>query len=257
MSKNRLLQIINRLKLTPKDKKDLVNIIESDQEVSLGTPDWDANEGEEGYIKNRTHSFINYIGSISKNGDSIITERETCYYPNIIVKTEAFIKKIEIIYDNNISINFGPPVSLKFSRTVNNKLEITLIDKYGYITSSNVVKFFSGINFIDDIYMPYTIARVADYELPHIKLDISQNDSNVTTLNDNSVSLTDRCVCDLYNGYYDKENALIHNGELYNGVITGIKEGKLVQYNVNLETGEITLKHEIDIAELYNKISSL
>lgn len=96
------------------------------------------------------------------------------------------------------------------------------------------------------------LAKTTDYELPHIKLDISQTDSNVTTLN--NINLTDRCVCDLYNGTYDKENALIHNGELYNGVITGIKEGKLVQYDVNFETGEITLKQTTDLELIASEI---
>lgn len=224
-------------------------------------PDWKANGGEEGYIKNRTHytTKVNIVTVSKENITStpykIIPMDPGVYYEENGVERYVTLKPQYKINNEDIEwIDFsasGPPIQL-----AHNNGFLYIKDRFNY-PRNNFTFWNESITYLSEKFIPNTIARSINYELHHIKLDISKTDSNVTTLNDNSVSLTDRCVCDLYNGYYDKENALIHNGELYNGIITGISGGKLVQYNVNLETGEITLKHEIDIAELYNKISSL
>ena len=242
---------INVIIATFSDKKLLTK-----QFISLEI-DWQNNNQEDSdSIKNRTHYISSkdeqYHNSQGINFNIIPDVDAYCYaYDNYNLSETILIKKDDTSYKTLNTATFTASI-VRIGK--NNSFFRTTVRG----SDPNAVKFvIFTVKTLDDYYIPDTIARVADYELPHIKLDISETDSNVTTLNDNSVSLTDRCVCDLYNGYYDKENALIHNGELYNGVITGISKGNLIQYDVNFETGEITLKHEIDIAELYNKVNSL
>lgn len=84
-----------------------------------------------------------------------------------------------------------------------------------------------------------------------IVFNIKDNNTNLKIIE--KFKLVDTIGCILLDDY----DIILINATYYNGTITGIKEGLYVQYNVNQTTGEITLKHEIDIVELYNKVNSL
>lgn len=114
---------------------------------------------------------------------------------------------------------------------------------------------------VEDIGATVTVTHVCyilDYERPHIKFSAVNPNYNLATLH--SLGTRNKYVCDLFAEASipnDDADWLIQNGEYFNGVITGINKGKFVQYNVDLATGVISEKANIDIVELYNKVEAI
>lgn len=262
--------------------KELITLDNFDERLSIEeynlapTPNWNANEGEAGYIENRTHYIFKtadriQTAHIQESTDPIFNKFDEyghlveLYIPiknyrddipmgyfikcndeeafvkhlygekNFTVKFYDYVYTFEPVYDESISEYYC--------------LKVSILD--GYYDSSTIIQIadydYLHPIFLKEFYIPDTIARVDNYESPHIKLSTINKEHNLTIL---PRIQTQRYVCDLFTSFnmpYGNSNWIIQNGEYFNGTITGISEGKLVQYDVNYNTGEITLKQTTDL----------
>lgn len=129
----------------------------------VGTPDWNAQAGEDGYIKNKTHGFESQRGILTNNGDSCIWQS---YYGNdLYIAIDGYPNAISIIKNaqagNTYSINSGPPTYIEITSDYTGNKIITLVDNYEY-HKFYPVRIFASVDTLDDIFIPSTIARKTD-----------------------------------------------------------------------------------------------
>ena len=208
------------------------------------TPDWNVSASEVGYIKNKTHGLKGkYTDTLGKGITKISYSSiyKFAYFTNttnspIIISLPAFEEgwKSDTYYSS---------AYIKYTYEDNAKF-IELIDPDNKFNNTTI-EFFSTVERINGIYISSEIARTKDYELPHITFYQSKKTDNLTLLS--SLTSNYHYTCDLYTGIKNNKYAILENGEYYNGIITGINKGKLVQYDVNFETGAITQKLNIDL----------
>lgn len=303
MSKNRLLQIVNRLGLSPKDKTDLVNIID---EGGTGT-----NENEEFDYWNLENTPISLHSShkiykhtaeeIIQKGE-IIDDLGENYFNSILFyyTIGTHLQQRSLIYEiysrnellNGIYCNGVRILLNEDSRTLKiikhdvksgylcyqpyefiNKLpkifyedlgDIIKIKSWGDIFPEYIGKFTNfGLfvylsadgtyaTFLSSIgYVTYTTDDGINIIEYNVKIDLLQDDItfSIDILTDNLLLLHNLILNKTYKCNLISKNyiSILVNGEYCNGTITGIKEGKLVQYDINFETGEITLKRTTDL----------
>ena len=225
-----------------------------DIEASTTTPDWDAAEGKEGYIENRTHWIIPANYTIDKNNIEIPYSLSILY-----CKIGPSIKELpKLNIGDKYYVSYGPPVYLECVQKYNGNY-LVLNDPTGYINSIKKISFYESsgnpCQQLSPYFIPQEIARVADYELPHITFYTQDYESNLTLLQ--SLNQGDKYVCDVYDTEKWHNDVILQNGEYYNGTITGICNGNFVKYTVNTETGELSLKCNIDIEDLYNRFNEI
>lgn len=128
------------------------------------TPDWNASEGEEGFIKNKTHGFGHRFGTLVNNGDSILWNPSYGYNLYIVVTGTGSNGPL-IIEDmqagTTYRINNGPPTDIEVTANDNGTRTITLIDNYGY-HPTHPVNIYASVKTLPDYFIPDTIARVSD-----------------------------------------------------------------------------------------------
>lgn len=309
MSKNRLLQIVNRLGLVPKDKTDLVNIINEDEidywnlenapisinsnhKIYKHTAEEIIQKGEiiddlgEEYfndilfyytlgtsLNQKSLTYITYTKNELLNGFCIsgvnILLNEDRKTLKIINNNEP--KVGYLCYQPYSSINKLPKI---FYEDLGDVLvldsfrcayDIPLYEKFRVATIEHITFIKISQNpllVIDDNYYIYNVSKISNisdiykYNLGYFyglcnfcNFDIDNTIHNKFVLSniDNSSYMS----CSIIN---DNFEYILCNAEYHNGTITGIKEGKLVQYDVNFETGEITLKRTIDLELIGSEI---
>ena len=124
-----------------------------------GGADWNAQNGEAGYIENRTHyldgKFSYTLGKgVTKIPYVYVT---AAYFNNTIIELPPFEDGLEI------SIVSGPPIYLKYIYEDNNPI-IELIDNYSYF-KNNVIEFYQNVKQIDPAYIPNTVLKTTPQTL--------------------------------------------------------------------------------------------
>lgn len=204
MSKERqeLIDILNRLELTQKDRLDL------EYYINLGlksNSDWNANFDEQGYIKNRTH-FFKYCKTINFNKLDCGNDYANINF--VLPKNEGdihvyYYKENETIFEHILEV--GVEIPLKHDIT-NNSINLYIsaledkgdsIEYYGtfIITDLENIKEEYNIPFyvkkyLSESYIPYTIARksdivVLDNKIPKTKIQTY----NIENIRDISISV--------------------------------------------------------------------
>ena len=117
--------------------------------------DWNAKEGEPGYIKNKP--FYNNVDCvINKSGEyNNVYEKSS-----VIFNNKTLFNLEDIAYDDVIVINSGPPVTLE--KRYENDGTITLIieDVSNYLSAYPII--IGNLVTIPEIFIPDTIARKSD-----------------------------------------------------------------------------------------------
>lgn len=309
MSKNRLLQIVNRLGLAPKDKTDLVNIIDKGGTGTNENEELDYWNLENAPISlDSNHKIYKHTAEEIIQKGEIIDDLGEKHFNNILfyytIGTENYLLNIKYItyskqellngiYHSGVNILYNDDDhTLKIIKndvkygyicyqpyTYINKLpkifyehigEIPILDSFFDVVNIDLYTSFKVKNIPYLVYIniskkPLLIVDVNTYYIYDIT-NISSNNiddcivghyyglNNFCSFNlDNSeynmtvlshLDSNQYCSCNIYDENFKH---VLCNAEYYNGTITGIKEGKLVQYDVNFETGEITLKRTTDL----------
>ena len=127
---------------------------------SGGGANWNAAEGEVGYIKNRTHYLYNKSEHTLGKGINKInyTYRKFILFNDIIQVLPEFEKDLEI------KIVSGPPVSLKYNVENTGQQVIELIDVTNYF-GHNTIEFYTGVKPINNVYLPDTVIKTTPQQL--------------------------------------------------------------------------------------------
>lgn len=122
-----------------------------DELAGPGTPDWDANEWSDGYIKNRTHRLLD-VTVLEKDGD---------YYDGIL-ETQYFKWQDDLFpisRDENVTIPGAAGATLTYGDN-----RITLHDPDGYVEAKGGLEVAIGVVQIPEAYIPDSIARLSHIE---------------------------------------------------------------------------------------------
>ena len=120
------------------------------------TPDWNAKEGEEGYIKNKPFS-LEYC-----KGDLVQGIIEMPAYYDICLRTSFNdIVRIPAYFRGQFKINEGPPIYVEIADTSSSSKFIQLLEDYNYYSFLEV---YTNIKRIDDVFIPDTVARKSDID---------------------------------------------------------------------------------------------
>lgn len=122
-----------------------------DELAGPGTPDWDANEWSDGYIKNRTHRLLD-VTVLEKDGD---------YYDGIL-ETQYFKWQDDLFpisRDESVTIPGAAGATLTYGDN-----RITLHDPDGYVEAKGGLEVAIGVVQIPEAYIPDSIARHSHIE---------------------------------------------------------------------------------------------
>ena len=123
---------------------------------SSTTPDWNAQEDEAGYIKNKPF-YINADYTINKGG-------EYNDVPNgmVIFNNKVLFDLRNIAYNYVVAINSGPPVTLEKKYNDYGGTKLIIEDVGNYLSTYPIV--IGNLVTIPEILIPDTIARKSDLE---------------------------------------------------------------------------------------------
>lgn len=121
--------------------------------------DWNAQEGEAGYIENRTHYLDTKTEYSLGNGINKVPWRDAR-----IIKFGNTIQELPV-FENNLEIQIvsGPPVYIKYT-SEDDESYIKLIDNYNYFTNRSI-EFYYGVKTINNIYLPNTVLKTTPQTL--------------------------------------------------------------------------------------------
>ena len=328
MSKNRLLQIVNRLGLTNKDKSDLVDIIGAggnggqtnnqnidywnleNQPISVKTEykpfSYTIDQLNDTYINDyeitgdlgikkfdeilfyytcgtgsanikfdtltidEIKEYTNYCNGVKFNLNVSIIDHN----PHATFKIKA-LEKIKGTSFNFIPISYINKLPKIFYDDAGDVINIQSFDDLRKVTVGQLVKIYGSVTCIalycyyslnsgyiivsDGTQLTKVIATNMGVRMEElgcyvefkniITLFTDNNEYNMNIIH-NLNNEPYKCNLIKYNSDVADKSIVLYGGEYYNGTITGIKEGNLVKYNVNFETGEITLKQTINFGEL-------
>ena len=218
------------------NEKYIPDIIARQSDITI---DWNAEVDEEKYIKNRTHGLKYKSTYTLGEGVTEIPHDNVyfAYFNNRIIELPDFSDGLEI------SIISSPHIYIKYVFKDHHNV-IELIDNFNFF-NNNIIEFYRQIDTLNPLYLPDEIARTKNYELHHITFYQYLETDNLKLLS--SLTPGYRYTCDLYSTRKHNDSFILENGEYFNGIITGIEAGKLIQYDVNFETGAITKKLNIDL----------
>jgi hypothetical protein len=134
------------------------DVVWADVNAEQATPDWLAQEGEDGYIENKTHGLKNRMGVLVNNGDRVplVHSNQT-----VFVFVDGEVKTLEGLKEGSTHvINYGPPTSISVQSNY-----IVLDDEFAY-HATKPLHIFGSYRALSDLFIPNTIARVSDIKSP-------------------------------------------------------------------------------------------
>ena len=122
---------------------------------SSATPDWNAREGENGYIKNKPfYNNVDYV--INKGGEYKNVHNES----NVTFNNKILFNLGDIAYGAAITINSGPPVTLEKRYESDGTTTLIIEDVSNYLSTYPII--IGDLVTIPEIFIPDTIARKSD-----------------------------------------------------------------------------------------------
>ena len=135
---------------------DVATVINNKADKSdIVTPDWNAQKGEAGYIKNKPfYNNVDYV--INKGGEyNNVYEKSS-----VIFNNKTLFNLEDIAYDDVIVINSGPPVTLEKRYESDGTVTLIIEDISNYLSVHPIL--IGDLVTISEVLIPDTIARKSD-----------------------------------------------------------------------------------------------
>lgn len=124
--------------------------------VSAGQPNWVADEGEDGFIKNKTHGLSGYIGVLNAGNTSLeVPELVYCKYGNTIKELyDSDIWELKI-WDESVGRDYLVTIT-------HTGVSLTMQGDADKLYSA--VQVYGSLSQLSEAYLDYHIARYSDLE---------------------------------------------------------------------------------------------